>query len=42
MNTNLVFRFTSTARKALNNALREAQLERASSIDTRHLLIGLA
>jgi ATP-dependent Clp protease ATP-binding subunit ClpA len=41
MNANVMLRFTSTARKALNNAMREAQLERASGIDTRHLLIGL-
>lgn len=37
-----VTRFTLNARQALSIAQREAELERSSTIDIHHLLIGLA
>lgn len=39
---NELTRFSFTARDALNRALREATLDEVSTIDNRHLLIGLA
>jgi ATP-dependent Clp protease ATP-binding subunit ClpA len=42
MKTNQITRFTQTARQALQTAHREAVLEQSATIDTRHLLIGLA
>jgi ATP-dependent Clp protease ATP-binding subunit ClpA len=41
MSIERLIRFTSTARKGLSNAQQEATLEKSSTIDSRHLLIGL-
>ena len=40
--SNLMLRFTATARNCLSLAQREAVLEKSTLIDVRHLLIGLA
>ena len=40
--TNLMLRFTATARNGLSMAQREAELEKAATIEVRHLLVGLA
>jgi len=40
--SNLMLRFTATARNSLSAAQREAELEKATLIDVRHLLAGLA
>lgn len=42
MSIHQLTRFTSTARQALLTSHREAVLEKSPTIDTRHLLIGLA
>ncbi len=42
MRTKLLNSFSMTARKALSNALYEAELEKSPTITIHHLLIGLA